>query len=125
MSLARPMNYGYHVLDLETGVRWKVVFRDAGKWILGIYIPEITSREEVKVLERHNAPELFVLVKGKVTLVVANGNVIKEVKMELGKPYVVTGWHNAYRPEGSEGVVLVVERDAVKTEFRRVEDFKA
>jgi len=110
------------VVTPRTGERWQVVFRDGDRWQAGIYIPENTSREEVVVLERHNRPELFVLLEGKITLVLSeDGVALKEVEMEPGKLYVVEEWHNAYRPGGAKGVALVVEAPDVETEYMSLE----
>ncbi len=117
------MNKGYSILDIQTKERWKVVFKDEGKWLLGVYVPENLKMEDIKFLERHDAPELFILVKGKMILVVADGNNLEEIEMKHNIPYIVTGWHNAYRPKGTEGVALVIERDGVKTEYRNIREF--
>jgi len=101
--------------------RWEVVFRDSDRWQVGVYVPEYTSIGEVVMLEKHDAPELFYLVKGSIVLVLSSDlREIREVAMEPGRLYVVDEWHNAYRPNGVEGVVLVVERAGVKTEYARI-----
>ncbi len=98
--------------------RWKVVFEEDGRWRCGIYVPEYTSKDQVEYLEKHNAPELFLLIKGKIVLLLSNdGREIIEKPMEKGKIYIVTEWHNAYRPNGSEGVALVIERTDIETEY--------
>ncbi|NAZ24724.1 MAG: hypothetical protein GU357_03020 [Thermofilum sp.] len=106
------------VIEANSKERWQVVFREENKWQVGIYIPENTSLEEVAVLEKHNRPELFFLVKGEIVLVLSrDGSRIEEVKMLPGKIYVVDEWHNAYRPYGREGVALVVEAPDIQTEY--------
>ncbi len=106
------------VIRPEAGERWRVVFRDRDRWQVGIYVPENASAEEVAVLERHTCPELFLLLEGRVVLVVSeDGSSTREVEMEPGKLYVVEEWHNAYRPGGGKGVALVVEAPDVQTEY--------
>ena len=110
----------YEVLDLDNkGERWKVHFKDEGNWLLGVWIPEFSSREEVSYLERHEKPELFLLLKGKIVMLLSeDGKNIKEVELESGKPLVVYGWHNGYRV--GEGEALVVEWDGNTTEYLEV-----
>ena len=40
--------------------------------------------------------------------------------MEEGKIYIVEEWYNAYRPDGCEGVALVIERMDIKTEYVKI-----
>lgn len=110
------------VIRAESGERWRVVFRDRDKWQVGIYIPENTSAEEVVVLEKHSCPELFILLEGRIVLVLSEDGVsTKEVEMEPGKLYIVDEWHNAYRPGGGKGVALVVEAPDGETEYVSLE----
>ncbi len=104
---------------LASDERWKVIVKDEGFWAVGLYRPENESLEDVKELEKHDCPELFVLLEGDITLVLSEGKGLKELKIEKGKAYLVTEWHNAY----GKGLALVVERDGVKTEFKRKEEF--
>ncbi len=102
--------------------RWSVVFSDGAYWRAGIYIPENTSPGEVVVLEKHNRPELFMLIEGEITLVLSEDGVkMKEVPMEPGKIYVVEEWHNAYRPGGRPGKALVIEASDIETEYLSIE----
>ena len=100
------------VIDVETKERWRVVFREDGKWQVGLYSPENTSLQEIKTLKKHDAPELFMLVRGSVILVIEENGELREVPLEYGKLYIVEEWHNAYRPGREEGIALVVERSA-------------
>lgn len=110
------------VIQLEAEERWRVVFKDRDRWQVGVYVPENISSEEVLILERHDCPELFLLIEGRVVLVLSeDGLNIKEVEMEPGKLYIVEEWHNAYRPGGGKGVVLVVEAPGVQTEYISLE----
>ena len=49
-----------------------------------------------------------------------NGKEIIEVPMEENTIYIVSEWHNAYRPKGVKGIALVIERTNVKTEFLKL-----
>ena len=40
--------------------------------------------------------------------------------MEPGKIYIVDEWHNAYRPNGVEGIALVIEKPDIKTEYAEI-----
>lgn len=102
--------------------RWSVVFADEPQWRAGIYVPENSSREEIVILERHNRPELFLLIEGEIVLVVSSDGVkVEEVPMEPGKLYVVEEWHNAYRPGGKPGKALVIEAAGIQTEYMDAE----
>ncbi len=106
------------VIPVESKERWRVIYKENEKWQCGIYIPENKSLNEIKFVERHNAPELFMLIKGNVTLVIVDeeGN-LKEIPMKPEEIYIIATWHNAYRPNGKEGIVLVIERPDIKTEY--------
>ncbi len=98
-------------------VRWQVAF-DEGNWLLGIYRPEFGSREEVKELEKHDAPELFLLLEGRVVLLLQEEEEeVKELELRAGEAVILDCWHNAYSPDRS-GQALVVERTGVRTEFK-------
>ncbi|RLF19176.1 MAG: hypothetical protein DRZ82_06655 [Thermoprotei archaeon] len=109
------------IIPIKAKGRWHVVFREDEKWQCGIYVPENESLEDIKFLELHNAPELFILIKGKINLVLMDeSGKVHEIPMEEGKLYIVQTWHNAYRPNGKEGIALVIERPDISTEYRNV-----
>jgi len=109
------------IIRISPRKRWEVVFRDNDNWQVGIYFPEYTSREQIDVLEKHDAPELFYLVSGRIVLVLSNDlKEIREVEMESGEIYIVNEWHNAYRPNGEKGVAIVIEKVNIKTEFAKL-----
>ncbi len=110
-------------IPIYTGSRWRVVFKTKG-WQCGIYRPEFTSVEDITYLERHNRPEVFVPVKGNIVLVLSeDGNMLREIPLRKNNLYVITEWHNAYRPDGKEGIALVIEHPAIKTEYLSLENF--
>ncbi|RLF21703.1 MAG: hypothetical protein DRN15_05440 [Thermoprotei archaeon] len=107
-------------IKIEVLERWRVVYKEDEKWQCGIYSPEFSSKEEVSYLERHNAPELFLLIRGEVVLLLSkDGKEVEEVRMKPGIIYIVEEWHNAYSPK-RDGVVLVIERPDIKTEYIRL-----
>jgi len=113
----------YQVCDLKTTERLKVLFRDKNVWLAELYVPEFTHRNEISLLEKHDAPELFYLIDGNVTLVLGSEDETVDVPLNKNQAIIVETWHNAYRPTGGLGLILVIERDGVKTEFKSVKEF--
>ena len=109
----------------QPGVRWQVVCGDEGHWRAGLYSPAASRLDEVEELERHDCPELFLLVGGRVTLVLAEGGAgVRELPLEPGLPVLVTVPHAGYCPDGPHaGVAFVVERDEFETEYRDLGDW--
>jgi hypothetical protein len=109
------------MLEARSDQRWQVIFREGDRWQVGIYTPENTSLNEIVVLERHDRPELFLLVSGEIVLVLSkDGSQLEEVRMLPGKIYIVDEWHNAYRPLGKSGIALVIEAPDITTEYLEV-----
>ncbi len=109
------------IIDIMPKSRWEVVFKDNDNWQAGIYVPEHTSRGDIKLLEKHDSPELFYLIEGEIVLVLSEDlRSFMEVKMVPNKLYIIDEWHNAYRPEGVKGVALVIERTGVKTQYKDI-----
>jgi len=102
-------------ISLQSRKRWKIIFRHKNNWLCGIYIPEFTDVSQIKKFEKHDGPELFLLLEGKVTLVLLEGNKRCKVPLKKNKIVIVNTWHNAYRPKDSKGVVLVIEKDNIST----------
>ena len=110
-----------HEIPIKPRQRWEIIFEENSRWRCGVYVPEHSARSEVKYLERHDAPELFLLIRGRIVLLLSkDGRSIVEKPMEEGKIYIVEEWHNAYRPGGCEGVALVIERMDIKTEYVKI-----
>jgi len=107
-------------IRLEGRREWRVLFRDKGKWLLGVYRPKFTGRSQVDKLEKHAGPELFFLVKGRMNLVIKEKERIRDVALEEGKALVTDAWHNGYRPGGGEGICLVIERDRNPSRYFRL-----
>ena len=111
------------VVELKQKERWRVFFNE-GLWQAGLYRPEHENIKEIDVLEKHDAPELFYLIRGNIVLVIGENGKIHEVGMEAEKAYIIEEWHNAYRPEGAEGLALVIERTNIRTEFKPISEFQ-
>ena len=103
-------------LAASPGVRWQVLCGDRGHWRVGVYSPAETSAADCKELEQHDCPELFLLTSGRMTLLLAEAGLVRELPLELEKPVQVEGPHGAFCPDGPHsGVALVVERDEFDT----------
>ena len=106
------------LLNLECGVRWQVACGDAGHWRVGFYSPSETCAGDIKELETHDCPEFFLLLTGRLTLVLRDEDGLREVELKQGKPILVEAAHSGYCPSGPHsGVALVVERDAFETSY--------
>lgn len=106
-------------LSPADGALWQVLCGDAGHWRLGIYSPREAGLADIHEMERHDCPELFLLLKGDLTLVLAEGGGLRELPLEAGRPVLVTLPHAGYCPRGPHsGVALVVERDSFDTQYR-------
>lgn len=77
-------------LSLKGEERWRVLFRE-GKWLVGLYVPENHKREEVTKLERHDYPELFYLVDGRVKLVLESEGKVMEVPLRKDSCWLRSG----------------------------------
>ncbi len=105
--------------------RWQVLCGDAGHWRVGLYSPPESAPGDIGELERHDCPELFLLVSGRVHLVIAQGGELCDVPLPAGQPVLVTAPHAGYCPDGPHtGVAFVVERDSFDTEYRAPADWR-
>lgn len=108
-------------LDLPASGRWHVVCGDAGHWRMGVYSPTKAAAEEIEELERHDCPELFLLLDGRVSLLIADGGAPRVLELEPGRPVLVTAPHDGFCPDGpGTGTALVIERDAFRTDYDTV-----
>ncbi len=106
-------------ISLKRNKVWQVIFADKGSWQCGVFIPKYTDVSQINIVERHkNMPELFMLLEGKVSLLlVANDGKRKIVELKEGKILIVNEWHEGFRPNGCMGKAFVVERDKFTTEY--------
>lgn len=117
-----PQVEGNELMPIRPDMRWQVLCGDEQHWRMGVYAPEFGSREEIKELEWHDCPELFVLLSGRVTLVIADAGKLRELPLEHDKAVLVTLPHAGYCPDGAfSGKALVIERDAFTSEYRSIE----
>jgi hypothetical protein len=111
-------------LELEPHRLWQVVAGDQEHWRAGVYSPVASSPAELPELERHTCPELFLLLDGRVTLLIHDGAGVRQLPLEPGKPVLVTSPHSGFCPDGPHtGRAFVVERDLFSTEYRTPEDW--
>lgn len=111
-------------LPVEPGKVWQVLCGDTGHWRVGMYSPAASSAAELAELERHDCPELFLLIRGQVTLLVAEGAATREIVLEPGKPVLIEAPHSGFCPGGPHtGQAFVVERDSFDTFYRTVSEW--
>jgi hypothetical protein len=105
-------------LTPQPGQVWQVLCGDSGHWRVGLYSPAATRPEDCPELERHDCPELFLLLEGHLTLLIARDRQVVTLPLEPGKPVLVTAAHAGFCPDGPHaGRALVVERDEFETEY--------
>jgi len=98
---------------------WRVIAGDTGHWRAGLYSPENTSAAQCRELERHDCPELFFLLSGRIVLLLEDADgATREVELAAGRGILVTSPHNGFCPDGPHtGLALVVERDEFDTVY--------
>jgi hypothetical protein len=93
---------------------------------MGLYSPAESGRGDIAELEQHDCPELFLLLSGRLTLVIAREGRVDEVELEAGRPILVESPHNGFCPGGPHsGVALVIERDRFTTVYRTPNEWLA
>ena len=108
------------LLDPPADQRWQVLCGDEGHWRVGVYAPAESRAADIVELERHDCPEFFLLIAGRMTLLMAKEGRIVEQPLELMRPILVDAPHCGVCPDGPHtGTALVVERDAFATEYRK------
>jgi hypothetical protein len=110
-------------LTLKDKTLWQVICGDGANWRAGLYSPDIASVKEIKKLEKHSCPEFFMLVSGKISLLIESDIKpeagIKVIELEAFKPILVNTWHNGFCPDGPyTGSALVVELGEFTTEYK-------
>lgn len=113
-------------LEVRPGLRWQVLAGDAGHWRVGVFSPPETCAADCPELERHDCPEYFHLLSGRLTLVLYEEGGVRELALSPGRPVLVTAPHCGFCPDGPHaGAALVVERDALATEYRSPPEWAA
>lgn len=109
------------LLPIPDKIRWQVLCGDTNHWRAGIYSPQESKRADIKELEQHDCPELFLLLSGHLVLVISNQGEIQEIELEKEKPILITAPHCGYCPQGPyTGKAFVIERDAFSTEYNGI-----
>ena len=97
---------------------WQVLCGDAAHWRAGIFSPAATCLEDCPELESHTCPELFLLMEGRLTLVLFLQGGLTVLPLEAGRPVFVTAPHAGFCPDGPHtGRAFVVERDQFSTDY--------
>lgn len=111
-----PLHRG---LTARAKKEWQVLCGDRSHWRVGFYSPPQSRKDEIKRLEKHSCVELFMLLSGRLTLVIDEGGGEYELPLKLHQPVMVIGRHSGYCPQGPHtGTALVVERDEFSTIYR-------
>ena len=113
-----PEAQANELLTAVEGERWQVLCGDDNQWRCGVYAPSKTSPDQIEELEWHDCPELFMLMKGRVVLLLKDEQGERELELEPNKPVLVTCWHTGYCPDGPHtGQALVIERDRFESRY--------
>lgn len=108
----------------QPGQVWQVLCGDRDRWRVGLYSPAVTDPDQITELEQHDCPEFFVLLEGRLSLLLAKNRKIIELPLEVGKPILVSAPHAGFCPDGPHtGRALVVERDSFDTRYASPGDF--
>jgi len=103
---------------------WQILCGDRDRWRVGLYSPAATSADQITELEQHDCPELFCLLEGRLSLLMAKNRKLVELALEPGKPVLVSAPHAGLCPDGPHtGRALVVERDTFDTRYAPPDDF--
>jgi len=112
------------LLDVKPDKQWQVVCGDADHWRAGVYSPAQTGPADLDELEVHTCPELFLLIEGNITLLLALDGEVEQLLLEPGKPILVTAPHAGFCPDGPHtGRAFIVERDVFSTEYRAPDEW--
>ena len=106
--------------------RWQVLCGDEDHWRLGIYSPESSKESEILEFESHDCPEMFILLEGRVSLLLFHEKtkLFETLELEQGKPVMIDTWHDGFCPDGPfTGKALVIERDQFETLYKNRADF--
>lgn len=108
-------------LTLKNKTLWQVICGEGANWRTGLYSPDIASAKEIKRLEKHSCSEFFILLSGKLNLLIENDAEagLKIIELEAFKPILINTWHSGFCPDGPyTGSALVVELGDFTTEYK-------
>jgi len=104
--------------SLKTFNRWTIIAQDEKQWRVGIYHPEFNNPDEIKVLEKHTCPELFICAHAPCgLLLIVDGKEIQYI-LKPEEAIVVTEYHNGFKVD-PQGYFIVVEQTDFTTEFMK------
>jgi hypothetical protein len=110
----------HKLLCAKPGERWQVLCGDRKHWRVGFSSPAFTSPDEIDELEKHSCAEMFLLLKGRVVMILDDGHGEFELELKPMQPVMVSGWHRSYCPDGPHtGVAAIVERDGFTTVYKK------
>ncbi len=114
------------LLSIRSRKRWQVLCGDRRHYLIGFYSPEYTSSDEIRILEKHNCPEFFMLIKGELSLLIIDDKGKEKIlRLKPLQPVFVKEWHNGFCPKGKyTGLSIVVERDEFVTTYRTRKELK-
>ncbi len=108
------------LLSPEADKIWQVACGDSGHWRCGFYSPEFSTADDITELEEHDCPELFMLVEGRVNLLLSDDSGEHILELLPLKPVLVTCRHSGFCPDGAHsGSCIVIERDVFTTTYTR------
>lgn len=108
----------------QDGFDWQVLANDEDNWRTGISSPPQSSIDEIENLEKHDGPELFMLTKGRASIIVRDEEEERIIELKPFQPVLVNGWHGTYCPDGPRtGSILVVEKPNNVTELKKRTEF--
>ncbi len=103
---------------------WQALCGDRDRWRAGLYSPAQTSAVQIMELEQHDCPELFCLLEGRMTLVLARNRRIEKLELQPKIPVLVSAPHAGFCPDGPHtGRALVIERDSFDTKYATPGEF--
>ncbi|MGL4368605.1 MAG: hypothetical protein ACRCUT_02885 [Spirochaetota bacterium] len=101
---------------ITADTRWKIAAQDPGHWRIGIYRPEYLRDSDIRELEKHTCPELFICAEGEMGLVVYDGKGETVRILHPGDAAMLTDYHNGFCAS-EKGYFIVAERTTFETEF--------
>ncbi len=119
-----PNSPNNELLPFIPDERWQVLCGDEAHWRLGIYSPGESCHEDIRELEWHDCPELFLLLSGRLSLWIAKDGVLQDLELQPNQPVLITAPHCGFCPDGPHrGTALVVERDRFETIYRTPQEW--